>query len=95
MHAKIVSRADKPKRFERGIFTSFQVDHFVRLFETLENPEELQIERLVQILQAAVTARCVHGKSDELRRVLESLPSTQLRDIVLEYNVVDFEPRSS
>lgn len=71
-----------------------QVDHLVKLSEALKNPEELQVERFVQILQAALTAGCVHGKTAELRRVLESLPSIQLRDIVLESNIANLEQKS-
>ncbi|XP_003740925.2 uncharacterized protein C7orf26 homolog [Galendromus occidentalis] len=66
-----------------------QVDNFVALFEALEKPSELQIERFVQILQAALTAQCVQGKPEELRRVIEGFPPTKLRDLVLEYNVKD------
>lgn len=67
----------------------------MKLSVALNNPEELQVERFVQILQAALTARCVHGKIEELRKVLENLPSIQLRDIVLENNMCDSEQKMS
>ena len=73
----------------------FQADHFVKLSEVLENPEELQVERFVQILQAALTASCVQGKTEELRGVLEKLPPIQLTEIVLENNLVDSDRKKN
>ncbi|OQR73837.1 hypothetical protein BIW11_09485 [Tropilaelaps mercedesae] len=77
-----------------------RADHLVKLAHSLEtrlgtgtatnerlsNATTWRIERFVQIVQAALSSRCVHGSLRGLRTALSRLPPTQLTGIVLETN---------